>query len=166
MVQFKFQQVYFVIFMVTQLFYNKLPQKPKYLLLHGFNEYQAWNFEIIAILKYNLEQGIMCLKNALRSRSFCTYAKYFRKTNIPYPLIRMKCQFSENFAYVLNEWSPMTLVQVSLLKHNKDNKLSGEVCCLSSKSTKKAPERAFQKIFRKLTFLTPWYAHLGVRIRG
>ena len=37
----KFQQAYFVTFMVTQLSYDKLCQKPKYSVLHDFNEFSV-----------------------------------------------------------------------------------------------------------------------------
>ena len=67
-VPFKFQQVYFVKFMVTQLFFDKLLQKPKYLLLHDLSESIAWHFEIIVILKFKIEQGIIFAKFCVRTK--------------------------------------------------------------------------------------------------
>ena len=61
-----------------------------------------------------------------RDHSFSEYGKFFRKTNISYPLIRTRtcayqgvrnASFSENLAYVLNEWSPIKLTMIIFSLH-------------------------------------------------
>ena len=51
--------------------------------------------------------------SVIRDHSFSIYAKFSRKNYISYPLIcnvrGKKCNFSENFAYLLNEWTPNDL---------------------------------------------------------
>ena len=68
---------------------------------------------------YYLKNNLYFLLNIFRfcDHSFSTFAKFFQKNNIYYPLIcKRTCAyqgvrnvtFSENFAYVSNEWSLFT----------------------------------------------------------
>ena len=75
----------------------------------------------------------------------CSYTRgqNFRKTNISYPLIRVctcayqgvrKVSFSENLAYVLNEWSPLFfhLIEIIDFRLNQEKGLRYVKCSIAN----------------------------------
>ena len=73
-----------------------------------------WLFLSFPVCWLLVKSSVNKSAHPIRDHSFSTYAKFSEKTNVSYPLIRTRTcayqgvrnvSFSENFAYVLNEWS-------------------------------------------------------------